>query len=158
MNTPSFASRFALRRHLDNIMLKPSGHFFHIDFGFVFGRDPKPLPPAFRLTQSMVDGFGGEAGFGKFKSLCCQAFNLLRRHAGLVVNLLNLTKEGSIPDLSAHPTLAPDEIIQKVEEKFRLDLDDLQAEHFFVNLIGECMTALAPRVLEVFHQIAVARR
>ena len=46
-------------RHLDNIMLRKDGHFFHIDFGFIFGRDPKPFPPPMRLTVEMIQGMGG---------------------------------------------------------------------------------------------------
>jgi len=47
-------------RHLDNIMMRSNGQLFHIDFGFILGRDPKPLPPPFRFTRHMADAMGGE--------------------------------------------------------------------------------------------------
>ena len=41
-------------RHLDNLMLSKDGRVFHIDFGYILGRDPKPFPPAMKITKEMV--------------------------------------------------------------------------------------------------------
>ncbi len=35
------------------------GELFHIDFGYILGRDPKPYPPPMKLTKDMLDVMGG---------------------------------------------------------------------------------------------------
>jgi phosphatidylinositol 3-kinase len=44
---------------MDNLLLSPDGHFFHADFGYILGRDPKPFPAQMKLTKEMVDVMGG---------------------------------------------------------------------------------------------------
>lgn len=145
-------------RHLDNIMMTKSGQMFHIDFGFIFGQDPKPYPPPFRFNRPMADALGGEDSehYGRFKTLCCQAYNWLRKSASLILNLLSLMGEAGIQDISKKSDLP--KVLLKVEEKFRLDLTDEQAEQFFMSLISESLHALAPRLLEVAHKFAVSMR
>lgn len=46
-------------RHLDNLLLCEDGRLFHIDFGFILGRDPKPFPPPMKLCKEMVEAMGG---------------------------------------------------------------------------------------------------
>lgn len=103
-------------------MIRTNGQLFHIDFGFIFGRDPKPLPPPFRMTRHMADAMGGEDSehYKKFQSYCCQAYNWLRKSANLILNLLSLMVDAGIPDLSVRQD--PATVLKKVEEKFRLDL------------------------------------
>ena len=46
-------------RHLENLLINNEGKMFHIDFGFILGKDPKPYPPPFKLCKAMVEGMGG---------------------------------------------------------------------------------------------------
>lgn len=90
-------------RHLHNIMLCPDGHLFHIDFGFILGKDPKPTPllGPFRLSLSMVEGMGGKEheNFKRFKQLCTVTFQCLRRHASLIIWVVGLMVDAGLKDL-----------------------------------------------------------
>jgi len=44
---------------LDNLLLRDDGSLFHVDFGFILGRDPKPFPPPMKLCKEMVEAMGG---------------------------------------------------------------------------------------------------
>ena len=114
----------------------------------------------FSQISQMVEGMGGleSTEYRQFCSLACQAFNALRKSAGLVLNLLHLMSDAGIEDLSNNPSADADGVIAKVEERFRLELTDERAERFFLNLINDCLAAIAPRLMDVFHSIAVARR
>ena len=143
-------------RHLDNLMVKTQGNLFHIDFGCVFGRDPKPYPPPFKLTKEMVEGMGGVSSehYVRFKTYCCQAYNWLRKSASLILNLLSLMVDAGIDELSTDPETT----LTKVQEKFRLDLTDEQAEQFFLGLINDSVTALFPVLMEYIHKVATKLR
>ncbi|KTF84986.1 hypothetical protein cypCar_00046516, partial [Cyprinus carpio] len=67
-------------RHLDNLLLTKTGKLFHIDFGYILGRDPKPLPPPMKLSKEMVEGMGGMQSeqYQEFRKQCYTAFLHLR--------------------------------------------------------------------------------
>ena len=104
----------------------------------------------------MVDGMGGldSPGYIKFCSLTSQAINLLRKSAGLVLNLLHLMSDAGIDDLSNNPSTDTDGVIAKVKERFQLELTDEQAEAYFLRLINASLSAIAPKVMDYFHEWA----
>jgi phosphatidylinositol 3-kinase len=110
-------------RHLDNLMLAPDGtstgrsklipgHFFHVDFGYILGRDPKPYPPPVKVCKEMVDAMGGTGSshYARFQSLCYTAFIGLRKNANLILNLFALMVNAGIQDIQ----LEPDKAVWKV--------------------------------------------
>ncbi|CAK1581330.1 unnamed protein product [Parnassius mnemosyne] len=139
-------------RHLDNLLLRRCGALFHIDFGYILGRDPKPLPPPMKLSREMVEAMGGVHSdhFHEFRKLCYTAFLHLRRHANLMLNLFSLMVDASVPDIA----LEPDKAVKKVQDKLRLDLGDEEAVHYFQNLLDMSVTAVMAVLVEQFHKFA----
>ncbi|CAI2174621.1 6179_t:CDS:10, partial [Funneliformis geosporum] len=139
-------------RHLDNLLLTPDGKLFHVDFGFILGRDPKPFPPPMKLCKEMVEAMGGANSihYQRFKSYCYIAFNILRKNANLILNLFALMVDANVPDIK----IEPDKAVWKVQEKFRLDLTEEEAIKYFQNLINDSVNAMFPQVIETIHKWA----
>nr|XP_043607077.1 phosphatidylinositol 3-kinase, root isoform [Erigeron canadensis] len=139
-------------RHLDNLLLRDDGRLFHVDFGYILGRDPKPFPPPMKLCKEMVEAMGGAESqyYTRFKSYCCEAYNILRKSSNLILNLFHLMAGSNIPDIASDPEKG----ILKLQEKFRLDLDDEECIHFFQDLINESVSALFPQMVETIHRWA----
>ena len=139
-------------RHFDNLMLTKNGNLFHIDFGYILGRDPKPFPPPMKLSKEMVEAMGGinSEHYQQFRKLCYTAFLHLRRHSNLILNLFNLMIDANIPDIA----LEPDKTVKKVQDKFRLDLNDEEAVHYIQSLIDISVTAVMAALVEQIHKVA----
>jgi phosphatidylinositol 3-kinase len=141
-------------RHLDNIMLAPNGHLFHIDFGYILGREPpgKGFAQPVRLDPAMVEVMGGEGSvhYKKFLSLSCEAYNILRKSSTLLLSLLHLMAGSSIPDIRSDPEKA----LLKLQERLRMDLGDEEAAAWMVRVLTDSVRAMMPQLMETAHRFA----
>lgn len=143
-------------RHLENLLLAPDGHFFHADFGFILGRDPKPFAPLMKLSKEMVDCMGGVQSehYKQFKQYCFLSYTALRKSSNLILNLFSLMVDANIPDIK----LEPDKAVLKVRERFHLELSEEEALRYFDRVIEDTLTAYAPVVIDKLHEWAQAFR
>ncbi|KZT73494.1 putative atypical/PIKK/PI3K protein kinase [Daedalea quercina L-15889] len=120
-------------RHLDNLLLAPDGHFFHVDFGYILGRDPKPLAPPVKVCKEMYDAMGGvqSVHYARFKNFCFTAFSILRKSANLILNLVTLMVDANIPHIKHR------DVHEQVLGKFCLDLTEEQAIEHFEKLLND---------------------
>lgn len=134
-------------RHLDNLLLAPDGHFFHVDFGYILGRDPKPFPPPVKLCKEMVQAMGGaqSAHYQRFNRLCYTAFTILRKHSNLIINLVSLMVDANIPDIKHR------DVHEHFLDKFRLDLTEEEAIKHFESLLP---TSYFTAMLDMVHHWA----
>ncbi|KAI9812758.1 MAG: Phosphatidylinositol (PI) 3-kinase [Pycnora praestabilis] len=136
-------------RHLDNLLLAPDGHFFHADFGYILGHDPKPFAPAMKLCKEMVEGMGGasSAHYAAFKQFCFTAYTTLRKSSNLILNLFSLMVDANIVAIR----MEPDKAVLKVKERFHLEMSEEEAIRHFEALIGDSVNAIFPVVIDRLH-------
>eukprot|EP00934_Nitzschia_sp_Nitz4_P007645 Nitzschia sp. Nitz4//scaffold17_size182527//61404//65308//NITZ4_001846-RA/size182527-snap-gene-0.275-mRNA-1//1//CDS//3329539316//7635//frame0 len=141
-------------RHLDNLLLHQTGHFFHCDYSFILGKDPKKYLPL-RITEDMVNGMGGRQSdnYMMFLSLTCAAFLTLRCASNVryLVSFLRMMDQCSIPDLGSEQEV--EEALMGVRERLHLDLTEEQAIQFMEKLIDESCTSRMWMAVDAIHSL-----
>lgn len=140
-------------RHLENICITPSGIFFHIDFSFVLGDDPKPIAPPVRLPQQVAEALRRRDRLHECFRLSGEAYIALRPYAGLLGSVLQLTAEaGGAGCTKLAKAGSAKAAIAGVRERLRTDqADERRASSEFLCLMRESSEGLASIMLDKVH-------
>ena len=144
-------------RHLENLLLSPNGHLFHIDFGFILGRDPKPFAPLIKIAGEMVEGLGGTGSpqYAQFQQYCFTAYTTLRKSSSLVLNLFSLMVRSSVVDVRIMEEQnggAGGGAVGKVMERFHLDMTEEEAGRVLEGVIADSVSAVFGVVIDRLHE------
>ena len=134
-------------RHLENLMIDRNGRLFHIDFGYILGKDPKPMPPPIKLCKEMVECMGGKGSkrYEEFQQKCVNAYWVLRDNARVIVNMFYLMIDSGIPELNNIDNL------KKLHEKFVPQKNKQEASNYILDNLKESVDAMMPVFMEKLH-------
>ncbi|KAG8234866.1 hypothetical protein J437_LFUL013153 [Ladona fulva] len=153
-------------RHNDNIMLKTSGHLFHIDFGKflgdaqMFGNIKRDRTP-FVLTSDMAYVINGgdkpSAKFHHFVDMCCQAFNIIRNNGNLLLNLFALSRRLKERKMASSGIPGMRNAVSYVQRSLLPGLSEDEAAAEFARMIQSSLGSRFTQINFFFHNLAQLR-
>jgi len=137
-------------RHLENLMIDDKGRLFHIDFGYILGKDIKVAAPLIKLSKEMLEPMGGKGSpvYENFKQKCVNAYWILRDRAREIVNMFYLMIDSGIPQLNNL-----DDLI-KLHDKFVPGYSKQDASNSILNKIDESANAFGGSMIDFGHRVA----
>ncbi|XP_065575109.1 phosphatidylinositol 4-phosphate 3-kinase C2 domain-containing subunit alpha-like [Artemia franciscana] len=146
-------------RHNDNIMICSSGHLFHIDFGKFLGdaqtfgsfkRDRTPFVLSSDMAYVINGGDKPSPRFQQFIDLCCEAFNAVRKHAQLFLNLFALMASSGIRGVTI-------EAVNYLNGVLMPDVSDGEASSIFAKMIQDALKSWFTPVNFFIHSLGQLR-
>lgn len=116
-------------RHLDNIMVTRDGRLFHIDYGYILGKDPSYVTPGIRITAEIIEAIGGVNSiyYTQFTELCTRIYNCLRRNIDIIMNMVMM-----LPKMTTI-NITESEIIEDIIKRFIPGENYINAKLHFEN-------------------------
>ena len=142
-------------RHLENIMIDKNGMFFHIDFGFIFGKEPPAkgrFAPKLRFSKEMIAPMGGigSPNYIKFEKKFIESFLILRNKISYILNLIHLMINSGITDLQFH---AHQKVLYDLYERFLPESSNQEADKKLQILMKESINHTGAYMLDTLHEM-----
>lgn len=139
-------------RHLDNIMITEDGLLFHIDYGFIFGLDPKPtLGTSVRMDRNFLEGMGGETSYKEFKEICIEMYKEIRRHHSLIYSVMMIFSKAQ-PPISGY-RFSGEFINHHLTERLLVGQNDEEVSSSMKTIIDNSKDSVLLKIRDLFHSV-----